>query len=166
MYELLEIKPRFSTASFLVLLISTAFWANASYTVGILLSILTVGLLFLTSGFIIDKKNKRIKIFTYFFGVRFGKWRVLPELKYVSVLRVRLKKKTYSASSRQFEQITSGSYTYRISLVLEDKREKPLRLTSTNKEKAIEEGLKLGEYLNLNILDSTTIDRKWIGQQK
>jgi hypothetical protein len=162
MYRLLEIKPRLSLPLFVVLVFCAASWINSNYIAGGILVILFMGILFLTSGFIIDKDNNRIRKVVYFLGFRFGKWHTMPEIKYISLLRVRLARKSYSPSSRQYVQRTSKNYTYRVNLIIHGDRQKPFRLISTTREKAIEEGLKLGEYLGLKVFDSTTPDRKWI----
>lgn len=163
MYELLEIRPRVSAPLIVIILICLISWINASFVAGIILTILVFGILFLTSGFIIDKENNRIKKVVYFLGFKFGKWYTLPEIKYISLLRVKIARKSYSHSSKQYVQVASKRSTYRINLIIQDRsRQRPFRLISTTKEKAIEEGLKLGNYLSLKVYDSTSPDRKWI----
>lgn len=61
-----------------------------------------------------------------------------------------------------FVQTSSKNYTYQLNLIVDDPKIRKLRIISGKRNKVISEGLKLGEFLNLKVLDVTTFDKKWI----
>lgn len=88
-----EIKPRLSPLLIIVLALNIVMWISASYLIGSLFTIIVVGVIFISNGYKIDKANHKIKNETKFLGLTFGKWRDLPEIKYISLLRVKQSKK-------------------------------------------------------------------------
>jgi hypothetical protein len=160
--ELIEIKPRLSFTLLFVITINLILFVAASIIFGVLMTILTISLFFQTSGFIIDRENNRVKKVRGFWGMKIGKWQKLPEFKYVSLLRVKQGRKSYQASSAMFVQKSSNSNIYKVNLVIDSGTQKVFNLINANKEKAIETGLLVGEYLDLKVLDVTTHEKKWI----
>ena len=91
------------------------------------------------------------------FGLRFGRWKDLPEMKYVTVYKER------SSQTMSVESISSNisSAVYKINLIIS----KEVRITAdikNNKEKALENGKYIASKLKLRLLDYTGMEPQWI----
>jgi hypothetical protein len=126
-----------------------------------LFSMVSFFVVFRTSGYILDKENSRIKMISGYSGILMGKWYKLPEIKYVSLLRISQARDTSSGSI--ISSTSPKSFGYQVNLVVRVHREhRPINLMTTNIEKAKDEGKKLGEYLDLRVFDSTSYKRCWL----
>jgi len=161
-YRSTEIKTRFNTSLFIVFTLELAFLFAVSYIVGGLLIAVTLGVLFIRTGVEIDLDNNRMRSYFNFFGMESGNWTSIPELKYVSVVRVKTKKKRFQASSDMYVQVSTKNVKYNVNLITEDKRKRFIRMLSAEKEEAIEKALELGKTLDLKVLDYTSHDKVWI----
>ena len=161
-YKSTEIKKRFSNTLFIVFALELAFLFSVSYLVGGLLIAVTFGILFIKTGVEIDHDNNRMRSYFNFFGIETGNWTSIPKLKYVSVVRVKTKKKSFQASSDLFVQTSSKNVKFSVNLITEDKIKRFIRITSAKKDEAIKKALELGEVLDLRVLDYTTHDKVWI----
>lgn len=160
-YHFIKTKPELSALLLLILTAAMLLWITSLYLPAVLFSLLSFLSLFRTSGFIIDKKNEKVKMVSGYLGVQSGKWYRIPNAKYVSLLRT--KQASNSNNGATSVQNSPKSSCYQINLVVQIHREKrPFRLMTTNVENAIIEGKKLGEFMNLKVLDSTTHKRRWI----
>ncbi len=160
-YQQVTTKPQISSSLLLVITINMFIWINELYIIGILFSIFSFFVLFRTSGYILDKENGRIKMISGYAGIKIGKWYKLPEVKYVSLLRISQARD--SSSGAIISSISPKSFGYQVNLVVRMHREhRPINLMTTNIEKAKEEGKKLGEYLDLKVFDSTSHKRCWL----
>jgi hypothetical protein len=161
-FRILEINPGKSSLVMLFLFVLLVIWLTGNYLLGIIIAIPGLALTIMPTGFIIDRKNNKIKKVYYFLGLPIGKWKELPRIQYISLLRVIHKGKRRQIPAPAFASGASGHYMYQVNLIIEEDRLKPFRLISTSREQAINEGLKLGEYLNLKVFDMTTQRKKWI----
>jgi hypothetical protein len=163
-YEFVKRKPQGSILLFLLLIIDMMLWSFTFYLLAIFATFLTFAILIQPTGYIIDKDKKRIKIINGFISHRIGKWKKLPEVKYVSLLRVKHIDNLHQTNPALYNPKTTHSSNYLVNLVIKEnwQKERPVKLISTSKENAIHEGLKLGEYLGLKVLDQTTHEKHWI----
>jgi len=154
-FTLIEIKSWLSPLLFLVLVINIIFFLNYMFLFGMLSLGLTLAVLYMANGYVIEKETMRIRKITRIMGFTFGKWYTLPDVKFISVLRVRMSRKVYQPSAAMFTPKFSGGHSYRVSMVFKTPG-KPYRLISTTREKALDHGLALGNYLDVPVVDSTT----------
>ncbi|MBS2097352.1 hypothetical protein [Carboxylicivirga linearis] len=118
---------------------------------------LAIGVTALTysAGLEIDVKNNRYRNYSKILGYNLGGWKHLPPVKYVSVVRY------ISVSDADSGESDSSDYQYKLILAVDDHK-RVVKLTSLEKEKAIEEALKIGEMFDLKVYDCTTPEKKWI----
>ena len=161
-YKSTEIKKRFSITLFIVFALELAFLFSVNIIVGGLLIAVTFGILFIKSGVEIDPDNNRMRSYFNFFGIETGNWISIPNLKYVSVVRIKTKKKSFQASSDMFVQTSSNNVKFNVNLITEDKRKRFIRILSADKDEAINKALELGNVLDLRVLDYTTANEVWL----
>lgn len=160
-YQLIETKPQLSAALLLVITVNMFFYIYLPLAFAELFSIVVFFVLFKTTGFILDKESSKVKMISGYAGIKMGKWYRLPQMQYVSLLRI--KQASNSGSGSAIVKNSRGSYGYQVNLIVQVHKEKrPFKLMTTNVKRAKEEGVKLGEFLNLKVLDSTTHNRQWI----
>lgn len=160
-YKIIRTKPELSSTLLLVITFNLFLIIFQFYYIALISSLFTFFFLFRTSGFILDKENHRIKKVKGFAGFTTGQWHTLPSVKYVSLLRI----KQASNSSYGTTGIANSerSFGYQINLVVQVNREKRrYKLMTTKLDKAKEEGKRIGEFMDLKVLDSTSHKRRWI----
>ncbi len=163
-YEHITIKPQGSIPLFIFLILDLMLWSTSYYVLAIISTLLTFIVLIQPTGFIIDKEKHKIKFIKGFISLKTGKWRKLPEIKYVSLLRVKHIDNFHQTNPTLFEPKTVKSSNYLVNIVIKEnwQKERPVKLLNTNKEDAICQGLKLGDYLDLRVLDQTTHEKHWL----
>lgn len=160
-YQNITTKPQISSSLLIVITINMFLYINYLYVIGALFSVFSFFVLFKTSGYILDKENKRIKMVSGYSGFKLGKWYKLPEVKYISLLRINQPSNSNSGSI--ISSTSPKNFGYQVNLVVRVHREhRPIKLMTTNVEEAKEEGKKLGEFLDLKVYDSTSYKRKWL----
>lgn len=131
----------------------------------IFVSALFFGILFLISGLSlliktgveIDIDNKKYRDIYSFFGLKLGKWKPLPKFDYISVFNAKLKYKTgITAVEHEFKESI-----YRL-LLFYNRNQKIIVYESKSKEKAFDKAKFLSDILNIDILDATTKEKKWL----
>ncbi len=160
-YKILKIRPRLSTTLAILVVLDIIAWFNTDLIIASVVTVITIGVMFKSKGFIIDKENNRIRKVTNLFGITFGRWHKLPEIKYVSLLRVRLPHHRLKRMTELSKQNKAGSFICKVNLIIEENRQRAFQLMSTSQYKAIIEGVKLADYLDVKVLDVTTLDKKW-----
>ncbi|MCU4166156.1 hypothetical protein J1N12_19300 [Marinilabiliaceae bacterium A049] len=108
-----------------------------------------------SAGIELDVGNNRYRNFSKVLGYTMGGWRHLPAIKYVSVVRY------LSVSEGDSGEADTSDYLYKLVLAVDDHK-RVIKLCSFNKEKALDEAMKIGENLDLKVYDCTTPERKWI----
>ena len=163
-YEHIKIKPQGSIPLFILLIADLMLWSTSYYVLAIITTLLTCVVLIQPTGFIIDKDKRKIKFIKGFISLKTGKWKKLPEVKYVSLLRVKQINNFHQTNPVLFDPKTEKSSNYLVNLVIKEnwQKERPVKLLATSKEDAINQGLKLGDYLDLRVLDQTTHEKKWL----
>merc|ERR1711879_180955 len=138
--------------------ISLLAWIFKFYIIGAVSLLLTFFMLFRTTGYIVDKAHSKVKRVAGFGGIKSGRWYKLPEIKYVSLLRI--KQASDSSYGTSVVQNSPNSFGYQVNLIVRvHKEERIFRLITTNEQNAKQEGKKLGEFLDLKVLDSTSHKR-------
>jgi hypothetical protein len=161
-YKSSEIPTRFNFGLFVVFAVNLSISIFASVFLGLILTTLTIGFLLIKSGLEIDTEENRMRRYSRIFGYVSGKWTKIPELDYVTVVSVKMTSKKYQASGAMYVQSPSSDVKYRVNLATKDRRNPVIKVVTCGKSEAINEALKIGEALSLNVLDSTNPDRKWI----
>ncbi len=87
-----------------------------------------------------------------------SKWTKLPELEYITIAR---NNGTSGANLGKVET-TVEFKQFPVKLVVNDERRFITIKNCTEKEDAIDLAVELGNALNLNVLDYTEMDKKWI----
>lgn len=160
-YQQITTKPQLSSALLLVVTGDMFAWINHIYILAGLVMLVSFLILFRTSGFIVDKEQKKVKRISGYFGLKMGRWYKLPEIKYVSLLRI--KQASYSSYGNSVVKNSPKSFGYQVNLIVRvHKEDRVFRLMTTNVDQALEEGKKLGKYLDIKVLDSTSHKRHWI----
>ncbi len=95
-------------------------------------------------------------------GHVFGKWEEIPELDYVTVVRVGMTSKKFQASSNLYVQSPASTFQYQINIATKDNKQRIIKILICDKENAINEAIKIGEDLKLNVLDYTKPESRWI----
>ena len=155
-------EPNITSFSFAFIIVMTSI-IFLNFFVFLFAIILSIGIAFISSGFLIDFNNKKLKKFTNIYGFYLGKWEDLPEIKYVSVVRV--KQSRYSNQVQDgtgINQVSSNNSSYRVNLIFDEKDRKYMTLISTSREKALNEAMRIGDAFDIKVLDFSTPDRNWI----
>ncbi len=103
-------------------------------------------------------ENLMIRNFSTIIGISFGKWERLPNLSYISIVRVKQNK--YRMTGGFIDQAKSNRIAYQLILIFKNGKNK--KLLSTNKTKAINLGIEIGDFFSLKVLDHTTPDYHWL----
>lgn len=123
---------------------------------GLAATALGVVMLTYQSGIELDTEKSRYRNFMKVLGYTLGEWRYLPKIKYVSVVRV-----LYLTSEVDGSEPESCDYQYKLILAVDD-NQRIIKLSTLDKDKALEEAMQIGERLNLGVYDCTTPEKKWI----
>ena len=125
-----------------------------------------VGYIMIPSGFIfafltirqkLDLDKRKYRDYYCFFGLRFGKWKDIPNIDYVTVFRERMVqgKNVASISSSHSEE------SYKVDMIIS--REEKISATKyTSKEKALDKGMELARAFNCKLLDYTSGKAEWV----
>lgn len=161
-YVITDNKPKFTKLLVFAIAIALCFWAAGFLVVGILFTVLIGGMFFMPTGLILDRERLQIKRFSKFFGITVGSWQKLPPIEYISLLRVKQKRKAFRPSSMTIVQTSTANSRYQVNLIVRQGRLRPYKLLSTDLDDAIKKGLELGEFFDLRVYDATTSKQKWI----
>lgn len=143
-----------------LLIIGTALTISGLFVQGGILG--TFGALFFISykGFKIDPHKNLIRKYDRFYWLYFGKWQKIPPPMYVTVVRIKLSSGRNSPLPLPSAGNSKPSKSYKMNLVV-DGKERYIPLTYGNREKMLEEGLKIARTLKIKLLDHTTIEKIW-----
>lgn len=150
----------FNFVSPLFLVVGSFFAVEMEFITAAILILLGVALLISFHGIRIDPENKKIQKFTRILWFRFGNWVPMKPVQYLTINR-------YNIRGSQSGYLTgadtgAGVYkSYKINMVFEGKN-LYMTLMKGNRDKMIEEALKIGHIINCRVLDYSTYDKKWI----
>ena len=110
-----------------------------------------------TTGVEIDLEAKRYREITAFFSLAFGKWRDLPEIEYISVFKTNESTVLRAATAETVvknEVIKVNLFYHR--------NQKIEAYVTQNKKDAFEKAKEISTILNVDILDATERESKWL----
>ena len=140
--------------AFILLVYSEFVGASISLLLGILLS-------FSYQGTLIDEKKLRYMKYDRFLWLKIGRWESMSIPSYVTIVRINLSSSRSLPSPLALPENKKGAKSYKVNLVVEGD-ERYINVCMGSLESMIAEALRLGNHLNIRVLDYTTHDKKWI----
>ena len=128
--------------------------ASISLVLGLLLS-------FSYQGIKIDIEKHQYLKYDRFLWFKIGRWETFSTPSYVTVVRINLSSRRIGPSPVVMPEGKKASRAYKVNLVVEGE-ERYIYICRGNLDKMTAEALRLGNYLNLRVLDYTTHEKKWI----
>ena len=148
--------PQFKVFGFILLFLGGYLIYLLNYW-GIFVLLVGVGLYFSVLGLQIDfNKNQRREFFGIF-GYKFGKWKPLPKIEYVTIFVERYAQRGSVASIDNVQHYSKLN----VSLIV-SKTERYEAGFFHDKSKALETGKLIARNLNIKLLDYTTKEPKWV----
>ena len=123
---------------------------------GLIFLVIGINIL-MTEGSEINLQNKHYRSLKSLFGIHFGKWKPTPEFEYVSVFKTK--------ENQTIRVITAETTLQNDVIVLNlfYNRNKHITIYKTqDKNDAFRVAEKLSAYFNIEILDATTSEKKWL----
>ncbi len=154
-------KYSFKIISPLMVLLTVAFLVNGQYIGGPICFVLGVLSAFSYQGIIIDTTTQRYMKYDRFLNFRIGGWKDLPVASYVTIVRINLSSRRTAPTPIIGPQDKKGVRAFKVNLVVEG-RMRFIGICRGSLEKMTTEALRLGEQLQLRVLDYTTHEKKWI----
>jgi hypothetical protein len=154
-------KYSFKIIAPLMALLTIALLVNGEYIGGPICFVLGVLSAFSYQGIIIDTTTRRYMKYDRFLNFRIGGWKDLPVASYVTIVRINLSSRRTAPSPIVVPQDKKGARAFKVNLVVEGQM-RFLSICRGSLEKMTKEALRLGEHLQLRVLDYTTHEKKWI----
>ena len=154
-------KYSFKIVTPLMALISFAFLVNEVYVGGSICFVVGVLMVFSYQGVIIDMAGERYMKYDRFLSFKIGGWKALPTPSYVTVVRINLSSSRTGPTPIVVPQDKKGARAFKVNLVVEGKT-RYISICRGSLEKMTREALRLGEHLQIRVLDYTTHEKKWI----
>lgn len=154
-------KYNFRVISPLLVLIALVFLFNGEYIGASIAFVLGALLSFSYQGVIIDRKAKRYLKYDRFLKFRIGSWKTYSRPSYVTIVRIKLSNRRTAPSPIVAPEDKKGARAFKVNLVVEGK-ERFIPVCHGPLDKMSAEALRLGEYLQLRVLDYTTHEKKWM----
>ncbi len=146
----------------LVLLIMAIFFFGEGLWVGGLISVvLIVATANSHTGVHIDIEKKRYRKYDRFWGLMIGKWEKLPPPSYVGLVRINLSSIRAQASPMIMPEDKKGARAFKVNLVVEG-RKRFVSVCHGPLDKMRKEALRLGDHLDIRVLDYSSHEEKWI----
>ena len=108
-------------------------------------------------GIELDLESKKFRSVISFFGINFGKWESVPDFEYVSVFKTseNIRARYIVAEAHLKNQI------YKVNLFYN--RNKYMTAYKTEElEDAMKIGIEVGSVFQIDVLDATTANQKWL----
>ncbi|RLD59063.1 MAG: hypothetical protein DRI97_01875 [Bacteroidetes bacterium] len=154
-------KYSFIVISPLMVLLTVAFIVNGGYIGGSICFVLGVLSAFSYQGIIIDTSTQRYMKYDRFLKFRIGGWKDLPVPSYVTVVRINISSRRTAPTPIVVPQDKKGARAFKVNLVVEGQM-RYIGICRGSLENMTKEALRLGEHLQLRVLDYTTHEKKWI----
>ncbi|MFO7668376.1 MAG: hypothetical protein R6W31_01840 [Bacteroidales bacterium] len=151
----------FRVISLLLGLMVIIFLVYAAYIGAIISSVLAIFVSFSFEGITIDPVRQRFIKYDRFIRFRIGRWESLPKPSYVTLVRINLNNMRNMASPMITPEPGKAARAYKVNLVVEGDI-RFIAICRGPMEKMKNEALKLGQILQIRVLDYTTHDKKWI----
>ncbi len=127
-------------------------FSNATKSISLGITIIFIGLIFIVNrGFEINKSKYKLREFISFFGLKYGLWFDYNMPQYISVFKMKVTDRRGNKSSSVIN----------VNLFDLDNRSQTVYQTGSI-EDAFEIANFFKEVLNINVLDATTKESKWI----
>lgn len=128
--------------------------ASATIILGVLFS-------FSYQGVSIDTENERYMKYDRFLWFKVGRWMPLSAPSYVTIARINLSSRRTMPSPLVLPENKKRAKSYKVNLVVEGE-ERYITICLGSIEKMTREALRLGQHLQIRVLDHSTHDKKWI----
>jgi len=145
----------------LLALIASIFLVNSQFIGGSLSIVLGAMLSFSYQGVKIDMEKGRYIKYDRFLWVKIGTWRDLPPPSYATIVRINLSSRRTIPSPLVLPEDKQGAKSFKVNLVVEGEV-RYINICRGNLDNMTKVALRLGNYLNIRVLDFTTHDKKWI----
>lgn len=142
-------------------LLTIALLVNGEYIGGSICFVVGALAAFSYQGVIIDTAAQRYLKYDRFLNIKIGGWKPLPSPSYVTVVRINLSSRRVGPTPIVVPQDKKGARAFKVNLVVEGKS-RYIGICSGSLEKMTHEALRLGEHLQIRVLDYTTHEKKWI----
>ena len=154
-------KYNFRVITALMALIGLVFLFNGE-NIGAAICFVLSGLLaFSYQGVLIDADGQRYMKYDRFLKFRIGSWVELSTPSYVTIVRIKLSNRRTAPSPIVAPEDKKGVRAFKVNLVV-DGDERFIPICHGSLEKMTSEALRLGEHLQLRVLDYSTHEKKWI----
>lgn len=143
-----------------ILLIANSGWNWLQLLIGTIILFIGVTVLALKSELLYDTESNSLTIkWKSLFFTKSQKEK-LPEIDYVSIVRVK------TSRNLHYKSITlqENGYKCNLNLIFKNSKERFRKLCTVDKEKALLLAENLSEKINKPILDSSTPEKKWINK--
>lgn len=154
-------KYNFRVVTLLMALIAIGFLVNGGYIVATIGLVTAALLAFSFQGVIIDPDRERFMKYDRFLKFRIGSWKSLSSPSYVTVVRIKLSNRRTAPSPIVAPEDKKGARAFKVNLVVSG-NERFIPICHGSKDEMTHEALRLGEHLQIRVLDYTTHDKKWI----
>lgn len=113
--------------------------------------------LLVENGIAINFNNKTYRSFKSIFGFTFGQWKPLPNIEYISIFKTTEVTTVWagSASTNVSSRVIKVNLFYNTNQKIEV-------YNTHNVDEAFKKAKEIAAVLNINILDATTKDSKWV----
>jgi len=145
----------------LMALMTFIFLVNSEFIGAFVSLVLGVLLSFSYQGTKIDPEKQRYLKFDRFLWIKIGQWQPLSTPSYVTIVRINLSNKRNLPAPLVLPENTKRARSYKVNLVVEG-NERYINICRGSLEKMTLEALRLGNYMNIRVLDYTTHKKKWI----
>lgn len=146
--------PLMAVLVFAFLVYSVFLGAAISLLLGILLS-------FSYQGIKIDPDSGRFLKYDRFLWIRIGRWETMSAPSYVTIARINVSSSKSLPSPLALPDGKKGAKSYKVNLVVEGD-ERYINICRGSLEEMTSEALRLGNHLNLRVLDYSTHEKQWI----
>ena len=154
-------KYNFRVISLLLVLIALVFLFNGEYIGASVAFVLGALLTISYQGVIIDREKKRYLKYDRFLKFRIGSWKTFSKPSYVTIVRIKLSNRRTAPSPIIAPEDKKGARAFKVNLVVEGK-ERFIPICHGSPDKMSAEALRLGEFLQLRVVDYTTHEKKWM----
>ncbi|MCG8322480.1 MAG: hypothetical protein MI921_23480 [Cytophagales bacterium] len=125
--------------------------------IGFVILLAGIAIVFLHYGVLIDVEARKFKEYWGFPGLKFGKWKHLPGIEYISLTKSRFSQQIGLRAANT----TMRGILYKGNLRV-DGRERILVIQSTDKDKVMTQLKHLAKKLDVKLLDCTEPERIWV----
>ncbi|KAB1070523.1 hypothetical protein F6U93_01820 [Tamlana haliotis] len=122
---------------------------NKTSILGVVILLVSIPIIFTKTGILLDFNKNQIKNYIGLFNIKIGKWQLVDNYPFITLLHLNLTSRGESISGLNF---TDKYKVYRISLLSENHREKLKIIDFSELNKATIEAEKIAESFNLKFV--------------